>query len=89
MDCHVLSYWHIHQDQPLCERERKEQEEKKHIERNQGEGGREVQGANAETKKKGKDSLPVCAALPTSPWRPTAAALGNAAKSKGRGLTIL
>lgn len=70
MDGHVLSYWHIHQDQPLCRRERKEQEEKRkkrHIKRNQGEMGGEKQGSNAETKKKGKDPPPFCAALPTSP----------------------
>lgn len=42
----------------LCAKERKETAGgKKNIERNLGEKRREVQGSNAETKKKGKDSL--------------------------------
>jgi hypothetical protein len=57
VDCHVLSYWHIHQDQPLCEREKKKQQaKKKYIERHLGEKERKVQRSNAQTKKKGKDS---------------------------------
>lgn len=38
VDRHVLSHWHIHQDQSLCEREEtKQQEEKKNTKRNLGE----------------------------------------------------
>lgn len=63
MDCHVLSHWHVHQDQPLCEREnRKSRQKNKYIERHLGlkvekkKKGRKVQRSSAQTKKKGKDS---------------------------------
>lgn len=42
VDCHVLSYWHIHQDQPLCEREKRKSRREKNIERNLGEKRRKV-----------------------------------------------
>lgn len=42
VDGHVLGYWHIHQDQPLYEREKRNSRRKKNIERNLGEKRRKV-----------------------------------------------
>lgn len=60
MDGHVFGHWHVHQDQPLCEKEKKKQQEKTYIEKNLGDKGGKVQRSDAETKKKGKDSPIPC-----------------------------
>lgn len=83
VDCHVLSYWHIHQNQPLCQRERKEEEENV-SEETRVRGEETGRGQRQRRKRRARIPHPLLCS-PLLSGGPTAARLGDDAKFQGKG----